>query len=174
MAETKSNFHPLYRTFAMLADDELGREVKDSDFGSIRFMNERELLESIVHDILWPTIWEMEKSESVCFDAAEFLRFVPRAEDREMITDMMGHVEIAGLIEHKDGQLRIKKDRAILQAAMDYCGVWAHGFDMPPDALVTNFEAVGDAIEQHGSIENFAAALMMDMNSTVPSNDTLQ
>ena len=163
----------MFTSFAMYAQDEDLREVKSGEIFSIQNMSDRELREAIIQDILSPTMWEIEKNETVDFDMVEFLRFVPNTGDRQRVMHMMWHEEISGLIEGKDGQPRIKKDRASMQAAMDYCGVWGRGFDMPEGVLVTDHEVTDDTILTYGSIENFVAALALDSAGNVPGNTTV-
>jgi hypothetical protein len=174
-----SSFHPMFTSFAMYAADEDLREVKVGELFSIAAMNDHELRQSIVQDILAPTMWELEKGESVNFDLTEFLRFVPDSGDRQRVLHQMWHDDIKDLILGKlcgnndnNGQVRIKTDRASMQAAMDYCGVWAHGYDMPEGVIVTNYDDLDNAAETHGGLENLAASLYQDMSASVSGNQT--
>lgn len=165
-----SNFSPLHRNRVMFLNDEDCRQVVHNDICSIDNMTDRELREAIIDDILGATMWEKEFKENPYFTLSEFTRFIPRYK-QQRVYNMLHHSEIKDLIVQTRNkgmiELRIRDQQEILQAAMDYCGVWYDGFKIPDEEGIVriNHDVISEAIENHGSLENLATALAMDFQA---------
>lgn len=164
------DFHEKYRNPNLVLGDDILRQVVHNNCFSVDNMDDRELREAIVHDLLFVTMWEIQTGESLHFGFTSFFRFILRSQ-RKRINEQMKHEEISGLITHCD-QLRIKNQPEILQAAMNYTGVWYSGFKMPTGASIVNREALDKAIEAHGGVEQIVVSLMMDISTTVAIQET--
>ena len=142
-------------------------QVVDNSCYSIDNMTDEELRESIIEDLLAVTMWEKQSNQKIHFGFQRFMRFLPirPISKRERVFAQMHHADIVHLIDHKDdendGELRIKDNHAILQAAMDYAGVWYSDFVMPDGAVCIDRQAIEDA----GGIETIATSLYMDVIS---------
>lgn len=162
------DFDSSYRDVNVLLNDEDIRQVVHNELWSVDNMTDQELMESIINDILFITIWEIQTGDTANFDFVEFFKFVT-LEHRPRITAMMQRNEIFGLIEEKwsaEGcQLRIRNDHAVLQAAMDFCGVYYSGFDMPDDVIIINHDVLDEKISEAGGIDNLAAIIAMDIQA---------
>ncbi len=176
------DFHPEHRDPVAFLSEQYARDLLHIVDGedvimSVIFMPDEHLRPAIVSDILSATIWEIQTDVKLCFNQAELLRFVPQ-EQHERIVAQMQNDEIVGLIEINDGEIRIKNDHQVLQAAMDYIGNWYTGFTMPTEEgiITINRDAFKSAIEGHGTVEAMAASMaqeiVMDRQATAPLNQT--
>jgi len=125
-------------------------------------------------------MWEKENNQKVHFGFTKFLQWIPRYLHKRVFKEIQNE-EIIGLIEIKDREIRIKDQREILQAAMDYCGHWWENFDIPKDALVFSKENLEKMVEEAGGIEALATELaneiiseQIDKQSNAKGTTTLQ
>lgn len=97
-----------------------------------RNMDDRALRQSIVQDVLGFTMYEIESGKDYDLREPVLLKWV-NPSDWLRVKTQLKHPEIAGLIEiNSSGAIRIHRNRAVLETAMAYCGVWWGGF-MPSD-----------------------------------------
>lgn len=169
------------RSIEETMNDVLMFSVVHNNIFSINNMSDEELRQSIVDDILMVTMMEKEEKTSINFGQHELFRWIKPLQHAR-VYNQMAHPEISGLIEHKNGQIRIKDVREVLQAAMDYCGHWWDGFTIPnePGIITMNHEKVDEMIQDAGGfdqfIDNLAHTLqadMMDSSATVPVSKTV-
>lgn len=172
MSSNKSNFHPLCRDPEFFLGDEESWEVKMGESFSIVNMSDAELMEAIVQDVLCVTAWEQEMNRKLDFGIEQLLRFVPSQIWREKVVLLLKQGEIKGLFDQNGTQVRIKSDRAVMQTAMDYCGLWMYGYDIPDSALKFNAEGFTEAVEKHGGLNNLVAAMGMDLHASSSGNNT--
>lgn len=172
----------LPRSIEETMNDPLMFEVVHNDMFSINNMSDQEVRESIIHDILMVTMIEKEEKTSIDFGQSQLFRWI-KLTQHGYVFSQMNNSEICGLIENKNGQLRIKDQIEILQAAMDYCGHWYNGFT-PPEGmegiLCVDTEAFQAQVEEAGGFDQFCqnvfdkiAPELMDNEATVPGNKTL-
>ncbi len=135
------------------------------------FMTDLEVRESIVDDILAATMWEIQTSNKLDFDFSNLTSFV-KLSTKERIHRQLHHPEIIGLISIVDGQLRIKKDSVILQAAMDYCGCWYNGYVIPDESIVINRIAVSN-FSSEKALSELVTSIAMDLQATQPVNKSI-
>ncbi len=172
----------LVRSVEETMNDSLMFEVVHNDMFSINNMSDKEVRESIIHDILMVTMIEKEEKVTLDFDQHQLFRWIKLTQHGYVFTQM-NNQEISGLIENKNGQLRIKDQREILQAAMDYCGHWYDGFEPPEgeeDIFRVNAEGFQAQVEEAGGFDQFCqnvfdkiAPELMDLEATVPGSKTL-
>lgn len=149
---------------------------------SVDNMTDKEVRESLIDDLLLITMMEKEEKVTIDFNQHKLFRWLKPLQHGR-VYEQMAHPEISGLIERKNGQIRIKDQKEILQAAMDYCGHWWEGYDIPnePGIFTMNREVVDEQIEAAGGFDNFIDGLaktlhaeLMDTEATVPVSKTLQ
>lgn len=163
-----SDFHKSLRNPEFFLGMEDIWEVVHNDIYSIEKMSEEELRQAIVQDVLGVTMWEKHFGQKLHFGRTQLLRFVEQ-KHFWLILNAMQHEEIVHLLDVRntaeEHEVRIRDDRTILQAAMDYCGIWYTGFEMPPDAIVRADDADERVIEEYGSLENLAMSMAMDLQT---------
>lgn len=147
------------------------RELIDSEFISVDDFTSDEQREAIIQDILTMTFWEKRYNKKLNFDFDELMRFV-KPYRRPHIQDQLMHASVQALITMDEGQLRIKPNREIEQAAMDFCGVYFTGYVMPEGAIIINREAFEASVQLHGGLEQFTESVLMDVLSPHQSNKT--
>jgi len=144
-------------------------------------MSDEELRQSIIDDVLLVTMIEKEEKVTIDFDQQQLFRWIKPLQHRR-VYEQLGHPEISGLIEQKNGQIRIKDQHEILQASMDYCGHWWDGFTIPngPGIVTLNHEVFEEKVNAAGGFDQFVEsiahevmAIAMDQDSTVPGNKTV-
>lgn len=169
-----TNFNKDLNTKDKFLGEPYVRELMDDGCWSSVNMEDDVLRTSIISDLLAFVFWEKEYKEPLNITFSELTRFVDRA-DLDRIQKQLDHDEIKHLIDVTEGVYRLKEDRQILQAAMDYCGVWYSDYDAPSDfgVVSVNHVAIDEAVQQHGSIENLAISLAMELTSGVPFNTQL-
>lgn len=149
---------------------------------SVDNMSDKELRESIIEDLLFITMLEKEEKIVLEFDQQKMFRWL-KAVQHSRVYNQMLDPEISGLIERKDGQIRIKDQQEILQAAMDYCGHWWEGFKIPnePGIFTMNHKVVEEQIEAAGGFDQFIDGLVnqlvadeMDGKSNTTLSKTVQ
>jgi hypothetical protein len=173
-----SNFLKSQADGQKLLDDKMLRQVAHGHLFSIEHMSDEELRQSIVEDILMVTMWEKEFSQKLHFGWTQFTRFVERRHHKR-INEQIRHDEICDLIVEAKSpyktELRIRDDRNILQAAMDYCGCWYEGYSMPAEGvLCINRDALEDAISDHGGYDQLIQAITMDVMASDDAPDRCQ
>lgn len=161
------NFPPEHLDPKVFLDCKYARELQDDPSAtSVTDYTDEEVRHSIVQDVLAVTFWEKQVGGKLNFDWSELVRFIGAA-SLVRVEEAYKHPDVQVHLQVTDGQIRLKEGRVLEQAAMDYCGVWYDGFDMPDDVFRVNRDALSDAVGRHSSIEKLADALMMDMQSTV-------
>lgn len=155
---------------AMLAEEDVW-QITDGEFFSVKNMSDAELGESIVNDVLIATFYEKE-GNVVDFTPEILVRFL-HGPLRQKVLEKLQSSGLAWYFNTTNGQLRIKNDRNILQAAQDYAGVWYGDFE-PTDKNTAVFRVnsgiLTDAVKAYGSIDALATSLAMDLVSDVPVN----
>jgi hypothetical protein len=158
------------------------RELVNTSVFCTTNMDDRQLREAIVQDVLAFTMLNVETKQSFNLDGQELMRFMRIQSERLRVARAFKHPEISGLVKvsnplyawvdspesRSNTRIWMSTDRSVLQAAMDYCGVWYDGY-MPTDmsgVIVVNTEALETAVEKHGGIDNLATALAMDLEGT--------
>ena len=108
---------------AMLAEEDV-QQITDGEFFSVKNMSDAELGESIVNDVLMVTFFEKE-GNLVDFTSEKLIRYL-KGHWRAKVLNKIQSQEIAWYFNNTNGQLRIRDERNILQAAMDevWCGLW--------------------------------------------------
>lgn len=152
---------------AMLADEDVW-QITDGEFFSVKNMSDVELGESIVNDVLIATFYEKE-GNVVNFTPEILVRFL-RGPVRQKVLEKLQSNDLARYFDTTNGQLRIKNDRNILQAAQDYAGVIYGDFeftDKTQPYIEIDRSAVSAAAGAAGSFENLVASLSMDLQATV-------
>ena len=171
--DTVFDFAPEYRDPSLLIGDDSVREVVHNECFSVDNMDDREVMESIVNDILMVTMWEKQTGEKTQFRFQELLMHL-NGDQWDRVLGLMDNNEISGLISITEGvegpELRIKDNHEILQASMDYCGIWYTGFIVPEGTSVIK-AAEGMSLEE---AEAEALSIVMDQMATVPAARTLQ
>jgi hypothetical protein len=137
---------------------------------SPKHMTDEELAQSFIDDVLGVTIWEIQTGNTLSFDKAELLRYVSE-DQHDRIWQMINHDNVVGLIEFNGAQIRIRNNKNILQAAMDYCGAYYNGF-MLEDGVIMISANVKDSIQTEEELNAFATALAMELSGH-PSNKTV-
>ena len=121
------NFNEVFTNFSSMLADEDAWQITDGEFFSVKNMTDEELGEAIINDILIATFFEKE-GNTVNFTPEILIRFLCGS-IRAKVLKKLQSKELAGYLDTTNGQLRIKNDRNILQAAQDYAGVVFDGFE---------------------------------------------
>lgn len=162
-------------SFEEMLADQYGWSLVDNDVFSINNMSDREIRESIIEDLLTVTVYEVRQKTEVKYSQWTLVRWLPFFK-RQSIVKMLDHCEIQNLIERSEGKIRIRTDREVMRAAMEYCGVyyeeWFDKEEFPKDLIGLNNEIVDQLIVRHGSFNNVIDSLIMELKSTcqVPKN----
>ena len=106
------------------------RDLTDSDYWTIVNMDDSDLRASIIGDLLSFVLWEKEYKEPLNITFDELTKFVD-TNNLDRVRQQLQHEEIKHLFTVNEGVYRLKDERQILQAAMDYCGTWYDGYDSP-------------------------------------------
>lgn len=170
------DFNPALKNKVFFLDLQDIWSVSHSDVFSINNMSDRELRESVVEDVLAVTMWVKTFAQPLDFKIETLMRFLKSDDQRERVVTALNDAEVKGLFEvNENQQLRIRDHRDILQAAMDYCGNWYHGYVIPPniDVLMSNPEMIGEALEQYGSFDNVVEAMTMEFKANQHSKKTI-
>lgn len=163
------DFEPVYRDKDVLLNDEYIRQVVHNEAFSIVNMDDDELKESIIEDILTFTMWELQTSDKLSFTFSDLVCFLP--EDLHgIVKDALESDEVSRYLDMDTGdEIRIIKNRSILQEAMNYCGVWYSGFTVPDDVEIIS---VVKGSEKPNP-ELLAISLSMDQEANAPWSSTL-
>lgn len=175
MQEKAFDFNEEFRDPYKLLNDGIIRQLVDNHLFSVKNMSPKELLESIVEDILMVTMWEIQSERKLHFGYTKLVQFLPR-QLHPLIYESLRNEEISGLIEitvtqFHSKELRIKNNPVILQAAMDYCGVWYSGFTMPEEGVISLDR---EKIQSLGGIDAIGQSVLMDMLANTASPVTKQ
>ena len=165
------DFFPDFRDFNRYLSEDLAWQVVNGEFFNIDNMTDLELRQSIVDDVLSITMWEKQTEQQVVFDVNTLCRLLTH-EQRVRVKEAIQHPDIAKFFS-ADKEIRILETQEILQSAMAYCGVWFTGYDCPNDIISLNREALEEAIETNGGIDNLVMGMAMDLNATHESSKTL-
>lgn len=163
-------------SFEEMMIDQYGWSLVDNEVFSINNMSDREIRESIIEDLLVVTVYEIREKTEVKYTQWSLVRWLPFYR-RNSILRMLDHCEIVNLIERSEGKIRIRNDRNILRAAMEYCSVyyeeWFKKEELPKDLIGLNSEAVKELIENNGSFGNMVKNLAMDLEANCSTKKTL-
>lgn len=171
-----SNFHPDHADPIAFLNCRDAFQVTHTPYFSIENMSDEELRQSIIEDLVAVTMWEKLMSKKLHFGFSRFLYWIPRYMHKR-VREQMSHPEIEGLIciqrTENNSEIRIRDNHAIIQAAMDYCGVWYDGFVIPKGVRV--FSVNHERIEELGGIDAVAELVTkeiisaeMDEKATAP------
>ena len=177
MQEKAFDFCEEYREPYKLLNNGIIRQLVDNHLFSIKNMSPKELLESIVEDILMVTMWEIQTGIKLHFGYTKLVEFLPRSL-HPLVYENLRNPEISGLIEITDSkfrskELRIKNDRAILQAAMDYAGVWYSGFEQPTEGVIS-LSLLREKVQDMGGIDAASQSIAMDLMANTALSTTKQ
>lgn len=164
-------FFPAFRNFNLFLIEDLAWQVVNGDIFSIDNMSDEELRQSIVEDVTSVTMWEKQAKQEAVFTVDTLCRFLT-PEQRQRVEEAMKHETIASFFDFSKG-IRIHDNKETLQAAMDYCLVWFHGYDRPKGTISIDRNALGDAFDDAGGMENYATMLSMEINATHHGNNTV-
>lgn len=117
----EENFPPFFQSKKIFLESKDAWSLCMGEIFSVANMTDDEIKASIVEDILSVTFWEKDFQSTLHFGTSELVRFLDET-CREKVYKLITDPEISGLIECRDGGLRIKNHPEILKAAMDYCG----------------------------------------------------
>lgn len=120
------DFAPEHRNAQAFLSEKYARELFDDNCWSPVNMDVPEVCKSIVADVLAVTVWELQTQDKLHFDFQELTRFVDEYSKHE-IKALMTDPRVYQHVVTKDGQYRIKTDKASLKAAMEYCGIYYFG-----------------------------------------------
>lgn len=129
---------------ANFQNEPLSRELCDYsadgvEIFSIGAMSDEEVHQSVIQDILAATMIQKEQGVSLEYDFANMIRFVD-ARNHERVIAALHDEEVQSLIIQENGQYRIADEPTVLQAAMDFCGIYYEGFDWPDHVIIVNRE----------------------------------
>lgn len=167
------DFIPEFIDFSKMLTEPLAWQVAHGEVFSVDNMSDDELRQSIVDDVLAVTIWEKQMDQKVDFTVDTLCRFLS-VEQKTRVQEVMKHPFIWGLFnpDLKDN-IRILDDKAVLQAAMNYCGVWFTGYDTPDGIIRIDRHALQEAMDNNGGIDNLVNGLVMDLTATHSGTTTV-
>lgn len=163
-----SDFNEVFTNFTIMLADEDVWQITDGEFFSVKNMTDAELGESIVNDVLIATFYEKE-GNVVNFTPEILVRFL-HGPLRQKVLEKLQSSDLAWYFDTTNGQLRIRNERNILQAAQDYAGVIYSDFeftDKTQPYIEIDHGAARKAIDEAGGFENLVASLNMDLQATV-------
>ena len=136
----------------------------------VSLYSDEEMRQAIVQDVLQATFYELYCSKKILFTDGTLCRAIPH-DQIERVLKMLEHPEICGLVTRdKYNNLRIRTERACLQAAMDYCGVYYNGYDMPAGVIRTDPVALQEMAAAHGGIDQVIESIMMELEADIKSD----
>lgn len=172
---TVENFLKAFESTDEWLQDQSVWTLVDNDVYSVYNMSEREVKESILEDLL--SVWDYEKSNpdnKLSFKLSDLIRHVTGKEMRDFIKEAVAYdLEISQLIEISPESIRIKNQREVLQAAMEYCGVWFDGFEPEDDSvkLIQASESLKNlANEQKEVREAVVKSMLFDVTTALTAN----
>ena len=135
---------------ANFQNEPLSRELCDYsadgvEIFTISAMSDEEVRQSVIQDILAATMIQKEQGVSLEYDFANMIRFV-NAGNHERVVTALNDEEVQSFIIQENGQYRIADDPTVLQAAMDFCGVYYEGFDWPDGVITVNREGFQEKV----------------------------
>ena len=170
-----SDFRPEYADFNVLLNTDVAWEVVDNEIYSVANMSGREIRESIIQDALMVTMWEKHFNKKAHYELKELYRNIKNLRLKSRVCIQLTNPEIIQMLDLSNGNsVRIKNDPAILQAAMDYCGVYYTGFEMSKECIVVNQENLQHAVDAAGGIGELAQSVLMDLNANTKNPGTMQ
>jgi len=170
-----SDFRLEYADFNVLLNTDVAWEVVDNEVFSVANMSGREIRESIIQDALMVTMWEKHFNKKANYELKELYRNIKNLRLKSRVCIQLTNPEIVQMLDLSNGNsVRIKNDPAILQAAMDYCGVYYTGFEMSKECIVVNQENLQHAVDAAGGIGELARSVLMDLNATTKNPGTMQ
>ncbi|WP_396190409.1 hypothetical protein [Flavobacterium sp.] len=164
-----SYFHQTLDTSEKILNEMYVRELMDDGLAwCTTNMTVDDLRKAIFADLLYFGMWEKERNKKLFITFDELTKFVNKA-DIERIRQQLDNEEIKYLINVTEGIYNLKDERQIYQAAMDFCGCWFEGFEIPSglsDVYTINHDVLDAAVTTHGGLENLATSLAMDLIKT--------
>lgn len=150
----------------------LSRTIAHTSYYSIDYMCDRELREAIVEELLNVTMMERKNNFQLDFGYNQLFKFVMRHHHKR-IKKALVHEEICELITRQEIngkiQLRIKNNTAILQACMEYCGVYYDGFTIPEGVTVYGLTPEVKELIAHNGVDEVASFISKEV-FTIPSS----
>lgn len=159
------DFCPEFINFNKMLYVEDAWQITDGEFFSTRNMSDKELREAIINDVLIVTIWEKQTNKKAKFGIKTLCRYLDHNQ-RSRVREQLQHQEISGLFDMFMSEcLRIKDNKEILQAAMDYAGVWYTGYAPATgnDVICFDRQVIQEKIEETGGMENFINSIAMNI-----------
>lgn len=170
-----TNFNPILDTDEKFLAERYTRELMEDGLAwDTLNMSDGDLRSAIIADLVSFLMWEKEKNTKLHITFEELTRFVDRS-DVERIRQQLDHSEIKHLFDFDGNVYRMKDNHEILQAAMDFSGIWYDNFtpDSGDDVVKINHDVLHTAVTKHGGIDNLAAALSMELECNVPGNNRM-
>lgn len=166
------DFYPTFVDFNVMLAEEAAWQVVNNDVFNIDNMSDKELRQAIVEDVLCVTIWEKQTGKKADFTFDTLTRYLTEKQKSKVKASLF-HDEIFPFFNHFPDNLRVSDNKRTLQAAMDYCGVWFNGYDMPNGIIRMDRESVHEAVEKHGGLDNLIDSMVMSLVSTHDAPTTL-
>ena len=112
-----------------------------------------------------------EKKTKVSFTKDDLIRFI-YGQQRRRITEMLNHENISNLISVENDQIRIRDQHEILQAAMEFAGVWFGKYEPkdPTGVLKIDRDVVSEEAKKAGGLDNIIQSISMDLISNTAEN----
>lgn len=137
---------------------------------SVDNMSDREVRESILEDLLEVAAWESKNDAKLNFTVETLVRFISNEKQKLRVFNALCHPEITLLLTLPEEQLRIKSNWNIQQAAMDYCGVWHEGHEIPGVGIIDQKEL---SKKDKEDLVNKLSGVFLEISSNVPGNKTV-
>ena len=151
-------------------NEKYARQITHSEVFSIVNMSEAEVKESLIDDILSVTMFEKQTNQKVRFDFKELTRFIPK-QIHHIVEHALQDIEIQKLITHIDGEYRINPDTASLKAAMDFCGCYYSGFEVPEGVELFRLDLEKLAVKD--DVQSLINSVYMDVMTNSPTSDSV-
>jgi len=123
--EIRENGFEGYESFKKLLSDRDAWELRDSAEMQVSRMSNEEIRQAIIENILVVSMWEKIFEEKASYTLDELVCYVfPFNHTR--VQAQFHSSDVQNLLEKGSKELRIKP--SMLEAAMEYCGVFYHGY----------------------------------------------
>lgn len=148
----------------LMLDEQDAWQVVDGEVFSITNMTDDELSEAIIDDVLCVTMFEMQTGQKLHFDCSTLQRFLKTDELRQRVNSvLMNNPQMMYFI---DGHtFRIRNSVHVLQEAMDFCGTFYTGYEMPEGVISVNRQELDSMMSLFDQLENIATSLSMELVS---------
>lgn len=160
-----NDFPVRYKSFKEYLDDYYQWSVTHNEFYSVDNMSDKDLEESIIQDILGVTMFCKEFKMSGKFTVGVLTRLLYNKQARRVV-DLLKRKRVKKFLVHTEDGYRIKDDKKTLQAAMDMCGVWYDGFEMPEDVIR---RVLSEGVPTDEELEEMAATIGKELANEKPA-----